>query len=66
MLKDFKNEVKKNKGAILLACFTGNFGEGIDFKDELCRAIILVGVPYPPPSGNLILKDIYFQSKTHT
>ena len=38
----------KNKGAILCCVARGKVSEGIDFSDEMARAIVIVGVPYPP------------------
>jgi Rad3-related DNA helicase len=26
----------------------GKVSEGIDLNDELCRAVLVIGVPYPP------------------
>lgn len=26
----------------------GKVSEGIDLNDELCRAVFVIGVPYPP------------------
>ena len=46
----------KKKGSILLAVFAGKFSEGIDFKDDLCRCTVLVGLPYPFEDNNLKLK----------
>ncbi|CAD8174994.1 unnamed protein product [Paramecium octaurelia] len=48
---------KSKKGAIMFAVHRGKVAEGIDFSDELCRAIFLVGVPYPPK------KDIHLLEK---
>jgi len=33
------------QGAILFAVARGNYGEGYDFKDKLCRGLIIIGVP---------------------
>ena len=32
----------------MFAVQRGKVAEGIDFSDELCRAVLLIGVPYPP------------------
>ena len=44
-------EDEDEDGAILFAVFRGKFSEGYDFKNDLCRGIIIVGVP------NLSLMD---------
>jgi hypothetical protein len=34
-------------GALLLAVMRGRASEGADFRDAACRAVVVVGVPYP-------------------
>jgi chromosome transmission fidelity protein 1 len=34
-------------GAVLLASASGRLGEGINFADNMARAIIMIGLPYP-------------------
>ena len=46
-MQDFRKEIRKGNGAILLIVFRANFSEGFNFKDDLCRAMVVVGQPYP-------------------
>jgi Rad3-related DNA helicase len=43
----------------LFALIRGKISEGLDFADEKCRAVIIVGVPYPARN------DIKVVSKMH-
>ncbi|EGR30093.1 regulator of telomere elongation helicase 1, putative [Ichthyophthirius multifiliis] len=47
-MKNYTQAAKSKQGAILFAICRGKVSEGIDFYDELARAVFLIGVPYPP------------------
>lgn len=34
-------------GAVLLASASGRLSEGINFADNMARAVVMVGLPYP-------------------
>lgn len=40
---------RRRKGGLLLGVLGGSFSEGVDFKDNLLSAIVLVGLPLAPP-----------------
>ena len=47
-MREFARKAATPKGVLLLAVNKGKLSEGIDFADDLCRAVFLVGVPFPP------------------
>jgi len=38
----------KSSGAILMGVCRGKISEGIDFSDDMCRAVIVTGLPFAP------------------
>ncbi|MFO7618961.1 MAG: helicase C-terminal domain-containing protein, partial [Thermoplasmata archaeon] len=42
--------LKAGGGCMMLAVMGGSMAEGIDYKDNLLDSVIVVGVPYAPPS----------------
>ncbi|UMM13126.1 hypothetical protein L5515_001560 [Caenorhabditis briggsae] len=52
--------VSEPHGAALLAVCRGKVSEGIDFCDAESRAVIIVGIPYPPiHDERVVLKKMY-------
>jgi len=60
---------KKKSGCILFCVCRGKISEGFDFSDDLARAVVLVGVPYPPAYDKKVeykkgyLDQVYENSK---
>ncbi|CAD8091711.1 unnamed protein product [Paramecium sonneborni] len=66
MLQVFEKYKEKAKsGAIMFAIHRGKVTEGIDFSDELCRAIFLVGVPYPAKLDKRLLEKMDYLDKLY-
>ncbi|KAF7683931.1 ATP-dependent DNA helicase chl1 [Astathelohania contejeani] len=61
--EEYCREVKKQP-VIMFSILGGRLSEGINFQDDLCRLLIVIGVPYP--SLSLELKErIKFQGKEY-
>ncbi|SCU98049.1 LAMI_0F12750g1_1 [Lachancea mirantina] len=65
VLNEYISEVETSgKGAILFAVVGGRLSEGINFKDALARAVVMVGLPFPNLfSGELIIKRKHLEKK---
>ncbi|KHN70606.1 Regulator of telomere elongation helicase 1 -like protein [Toxocara canis] len=50
ILAQFRESVSQDNGAVLFAVSRAKVSEGIDFSDGESRAVLMVGVPFAPPS----------------
>jgi chromosome transmission fidelity protein 1 len=65
VLRDYTDTVKSGSGGLLFSVVGGKLSEGINFLDELARAVIMVGLPYPNVmSSELIAKRKFIHDKT--
>ena len=59
----FKTAAQRKPGAVLFCVFRGKFSEGFDFKNELCRLTVIIGVPYQNlQSPKIQSKQFYHKS----
>ncbi|XP_010417779.1 PREDICTED: ATP-dependent DNA helicase DDX11-like [Camelina sativa] len=58
VLRDYKEAIESERGAIMLAVVGGKVSEGINFSDSMCRCVVMVGLPYPSPSDFELLERI--------
>ncbi|QHS76720.1 DNA helicase [Saccharomyces paradoxus] len=64
ILSGYSDSVAEGKGSLLLAIVGGKLSEGINFQDDLCRAVVMVGLPFPNIfSGELIVKRKHLAAK---
>ncbi|MES1918447.1 ATP-dependent DNA helicase chl1 [Bonamia ostreae] len=47
ILNQYYNSIKFDNGGFLFCVYGGKFSEGINFKDDLARGVVCIGVPYP-------------------
>jgi chromosome transmission fidelity protein 1 len=48
------------RGALLCAVMNGRLSEGINFSDNLARAVVIVGLPYPDPRDLVLQEKLRF------
>lgn len=48
VIEEYYKAIQENKGAMFLAVYRGKVSEGLDFSDWKARAVIILGLPYPP------------------
>jgi len=52
--ESFVDHIENNKSPIIVAVYRGKMSEGMDFKDNYCRAVFCVGIPFPSAKDNRI------------
>lgn len=65
VLLEYTKCIRDSGGAVLLAVVGGKMSEGINFSDDLARAVLMVGLPFPNAfSGELVAKRKYIEQRT--
>lgn len=60
---DYYAAVGTSRGAIFMAVLRGKVSEGLDFKDQNGRAVIIIGLPFPPyMDPRVVLKKQYLEN----
>jgi DNA excision repair protein ERCC-2 len=54
---------RQKGGSILMAVMGGSLSEGVDYRDNLLSGVIIVGIPFAPPSLEVQSLRTYFRSK---
>lgn len=63
-LPGYTQTVSQGMGAILFAVVGGKLSEGINFQDNLCRAVVMTGLPFPNVfSGEMVVKKKHLERK---
>lgn len=65
-LSEYSYNIKnKQRGSALFSVVGGKMSEGINFSDELARAVVMIGLPYPNAfSGEIVAKQKYIEDST--
>ena len=65
LLCDYSHHIKVLQcGAILLAVVNGKMSEGINFADDLGRAVVMVGLPYPNRKSAELSEKMMYLNKS--
>jgi len=61
--KELVGYLKKSDDNILLGVQGGSLSEGVDYRDNILSSVIIVGIPFPPPSLEVEALEEYYTSK---
>ena len=60
ILEKFRKCLQQHANVLLISVVGGNLSEGIDFRDELCRCVMIVGLPYANPADPVLMERMKY------
>jgi chromosome transmission fidelity protein 1 len=57
-LQEYTQAAESSSGALLLSVVGGKLSEGINFANDLCRCVVVVGLPYADKSDPLLQEKL--------
>jgi chromosome transmission fidelity protein 1 len=60
-----KSATSSKRGALLLSVVGGKLSEGINFANDLCRCVVVVGMPFADKSDPLLQEKLKLVSNPH-
>ena len=64
VLKNYSRHARLGQGALLLSVVGGKMSEGINFGDDLGRAVVMVGLPFPNKDSPELKQKIAYLNTT--
>ncbi len=61
--KELVGRLKKSDNNVLLGVQGGSLSEGVDYRGNILSAVMIVGIPFPPPSLEVEALEEYYTAK---
>ncbi|MEF8835013.1 MAG: helicase C-terminal domain-containing protein [Candidatus Thermoplasmatota archaeon] len=61
--KQLVGRLKKSDNNVLLGVQGGSLSEGVDYRDNILSSVMVVGIPFPPPSLEVEALEDYYTAK---
>ena len=63
-LKRYREAAESSCGALLFSVIGGKLSEGINFSNELARAVVVISLPYPDPTDPVLAETMALLDKS--
>lgn len=64
-IESYRAACASGRGGLFLCVFRGKLSEGVDFRDEQARAVVVVGIPFPNTRDVVVALKKQYQDAVH-
>ena len=64
ILQRYREAAESSRGALLFSVIGGKLSEGINFSNELARAVVVISLPYPDPTDPVLVETMALLDKS--